>query len=310
MTLNLLDALANDAVQQQRRRNKWALAAWIGFLALILAGCFLTPVMMEFSGPDEPLALLIFTSFGMLAAIPLLLAMFLTLPALTMAARIVGAITGLALAVISIAMGIGYSMQFSGQFSIAQWDLLAVVPPWIIGLSLPLALMRVLLGWQIHVPIFDPPSESPKISILGIMIGTAIAAGSVLGLSQAEQPDLNRIGFVGAAVAFGISSVLLPVILLIMRSKHYVVWWTAFLLLVLVIVPVASYAASANVWQMACFTLAITNWFLISSLPLVIVRLSGGRLYSTADYIPGALTTEPELETATQNSTSALESAR
>ncbi len=220
--INLLENLQSAESHQERRQARNAQRIWIAvFCGIVFAGVS-TRILMDWTGnPRHPFAPIVFVNFGLLVAGPFICAMFLTLPALTIGARITGSLVAV---VILVFAGVIGNARESDFYELFDFQDLVVGPIWLIGLCLPFGIMRSVMGWQIWVPYYDQPNDRPRLTIAGMMVVTALVAIS-MSVLRFGQPHHLQVGGWGAVIASGLSLCLVPVIAGLMYSRNYMQWW-------------------------------------------------------------------------------------
>ena len=217
--INLLEKLPKPAGSSRELNHKrvgWILMTV--FLAVGLLANLFTSTLMDHIQPDEPLAILVYTSLGPMFGAPLACLCIAGMLQQPWYIRMV--ITGVSVAFFASAFAIGASI--SSEFEMLNpGELVPMIPILTLGCCLPFLTVRHLRDWQlVFESLGDLPSRQ-NLSVAGLMIATAVAGFCIVSTQMCPQPE---IGFIVAAIVAGVGfCVFLPMFGFVMRSNSPVI---------------------------------------------------------------------------------------
>jgi len=178
-------------------KRHWAFLSMIGaflFADLVFASIGAGAVRGNVDSVTGLLGLLIESAFvGAVMVQPILLAFVLALFPGSLLFRLVLAVTSGLFCLLSLAIGFSF-------FGIRNDELyglvLAIAPILVLSCSVPFLIAKFLFGWELVFSDEWENSENPQISIINLIVATALAAGSVSMLNLTNVDPIRLLVFV------------------------------------------------------------------------------------------------------------------
>lgn len=285
MSVNLLDQLpASETTQITRARRRVTFVLWLIWLGIQIATCLGIDPLFRLAAEDNWSQLSVCGVLGIVLAFPVACGMMMVFFGFSLGIRLVAGLTAISIWAITLWLGTNIASEIAPEVT-GVWpafgngrEIFLSIPSALLGIIIPALIFQTALGWRVVFPIWELNRRRPSWSIRGVAL---ITLGIAISIWAAQFAPRNSGSFLlTALMASGITSALLPILALILKSRHYFRWFfvVEFLLLCL---PILIFELLIGFPWLDGFPIGvfISCFAGFALLPFLISRSGGGLLW-------------------------------
>ena len=230
MSVNLLDQLpASETTQITRAHRRVAFVLWLIWGGIQIATCLGIDPLFRLAAENNWSQLSVCGVLGIVLAFPVACGMMMVFFGFSLGIRLVAGLTAISIWAITLWLGTNIAAQIEPDVT-GIWpafgnnrEIFLSIPGVLLGIIIPALVFQAAIGWRVVFPTWEFNPRRPSWSIRGVALITLGVAISIWAVQFA--PHNSGSFLLTSLMATGITSAILPLLALILKSRHYLRWY-------------------------------------------------------------------------------------